>query len=34
MSSLEDYAEFRVKNKSVAPKYTDYLKMIEAELKS
>ena len=31
MSSLEDYAEFRLKNKAVAPKYVDYLRMIEAK---
>ncbi|WP_439864277.1 hypothetical protein [Pseudomonas antarctica] len=34
MASLENYAEFRLKNKSVAPKYKDYLKMIEEKPKS
>lgn len=34
MASLEDYAEFRQKNKSVTPKYKDYLKMIEEKSKS
>jgi len=34
LSSLEDYAEFRLKNKSVAPGYGDYLRMIEAKLEN
>jgi hypothetical protein len=34
MSSLEDYAEFRFKNKSVSPSFREYMKMIEVKLKS
>ena len=29
-SSLEDYAEFRLKNKAISPSYVDYVRMIEA----
>lgn len=34
MPSLEAYAEFRMKNKSVAPKYAEYIAMVEAKLES
>ncbi len=34
ISLLEDYAEFRLKNKSVAPWYGDYIRMIEAKPES
>lgn len=34
MSSLEEFAEFRLKNKSVSPSYVEYLRMKEAKPKS
>lgn len=34
MPSLEDYAEFRLKNKQVSPSYREYTGMIEAKLQS
>lgn len=32
MSRLEEYAEFRVRNTGIAPKYADYIRMVESNL--